>query len=172
MAGACARKYPNLYAHAPGPLACSLGVGDMLGRDNQFVVPRIGDRIADTWVLARVVREQPDLPIFLVCARAAGTEVVRAPVDDERRRLSFPGNPQLHKAIGKLIVHPWSHFDMDLERHPLVRKITEAVPCGRERAFSLIVIQTEGRGHGVLHLKVCTVPRSRERLRKWVIRSM
>src|SRR5438309_11720906 len=61
---------------------------------------------------------------------------------------------------------------MDLERHPLVRKITKAVPGGRKLAFSLVVIQTVRRVHRVLQLKVCTVPRSRERLRKWVIRAM
>src|SRR5207245_9679324 len=94
----------------------------------------VGHGVPDGRILAGVVGKQPDLPELLVRGRVAGAQVGGAPVERRLTGLSRPRDPELDVAMNELVVHARAGSDMDLERHPLTRRIAEAIAVRREVA--------------------------------------
>ena len=84
-----------------------------------------------------VVGKQPYLAITLIFRWGAGREVVRPPVDDLLARFSFPSDPHVHMAVLEFTAYTWPCPDMNLEGHPFVGKVGEAVPLRREIGWRL-----------------------------------
>src|SRR5713101_1285115 len=143
-------------------------IGDLGPRDDQLVVPGVGDWIRHGRVFTGMVGKQPDFAVQLA-GRAVGVrgEVVRPPVEDLYRRLPFTGDPQVYVAVLKLPIHPRAEYDVLLEGHPFIREVGEAVSRRRKiarRAGVPLRVEAEGRRHGILQLEVTGAVRLLERI--------
>lgn len=75
------RTWTSPGSHLLGHGSVGSGVGDLVARDDQFVIPRVSGRVGYRGVLARVVREKPDFPVALVIGGQTRRQVIWAPVD-------------------------------------------------------------------------------------------
>src|SRR5207342_2333044 len=127
-------------------------VSDSISRNNEVVIPGESSRIGSVWILPSVVWEKPDFAEFLVVAPGSRCEVVGPPIENQLRRLTFSGNPQFNVAVYKFITHPGAKRDSNLESHPLVREVSEAVAVRWEAVGSRLGIETVRAGAGILQL--------------------
>ena len=68
------------------------------------------------------------------------------------------GNPHGHATVNPFIVAAWPDRDLDLEGHPFVRKIAEAVARGRELGSRLYgAVEAIGTRARVLQLDVGSI---------------
>jgi hypothetical protein len=119
-------------------------------------------------VLSGLIRREPDLAVPLVLGRIAGGKVVGAIVDDEFRWLSFACHPKPDIAVHELVVDAGSDLDLDLKRHPLIGKPTEAIPVRRKHPGVSLRIETSRTWPGILDFDVGSV-RTSEALGKDIV---
>src|SRR6185295_19207187 len=123
-------------------------------RNDQFVIPRVGDGMVLGRVLARVIGKKPHLAEALIVRGITGREVVRSPIEHELRRLVLARHPEPNAAARELVADPRSGRDSELERHPLVGYVAVAVPARRKVRRSRHRIETERLRSAVLQLEI------------------